>query len=459
MAIASVNPATGRVVETFAPLDDRGLEHRLARAAQATRIWRMTSFAERARSLLKLGELLDLERERWASLIVEEMGKTIRSARAEIEKCAWACRHYAEHGADMLSQEVVTAAKDRRSITYQPLGAVLAVMPWNFPFWQVVRFAAPALMAGNVGLLKHASNVPRCALGLEDLFRRAGFPDGVFQALLVGTDRVSSLIADPRIAAVTLTGSDVAGAAVGEAAGRHLKKTVLELGGSDPFVVLPSADLPEAIRTGVTARVLSNGQSCIAAKRFIVHEAVYDLFVDGLCEGLRALRIGDPAREDTDVGPLATESGRERLAAQVDRSVAMGARVLLGAKPLPGAGWFFAPGALVAIPPPSPAWQEEIFGPVALLARASDLDHAIELANDSRYGLGSAVWTRDPAEAKRFVRDVEAGTVFVNGMVSSDPRLPFGGTKRSGFGRELGVFGIREFVNVKTVALAGIERA
>lgn len=457
MAIASVNPTTGRVVESFEALDDRALEDRLARAARAFPVWRTTSLAERAGALRTLAELFDGERERWARLMVEEMGKTIRAARAEIEKCAWACRHYAENGSRMLSEEVVVAERDRRSVVYQPLGAVLAVMPWNFPFWQVVRFAAPALMAGNVGLLKHASNVPRCSLGLEDLFRRAGFPEGAFQALLVGTDRVSGLIADPRVAAVTLTGSDSAGAAVGEAAGRHLKKAVLELGGSDPFVVMASADLPEAVGTGVTARVLSNGQSCNAAKRFIVHEAVYERFADGLCEGLRALRVGDPAREDTDVGPLATESGRDRLAAQVDRSVAMGARVLLGAQSLPGAGWFFAPGALADIPPSSPAWQEEIFGPVALLFRARDLEHAIELANASRYGLGSAIWTRDPAEAGRFVREVEAGSVFVNGMVASDPRLPFGGIKRSGFGRELGVFGIREFVNVKTVSLTGLE--
>jgi len=353
----------------------------------------------------------------------------------------------------MLGDELVVAEDDKRSVTYQPLGAVLAVMPWNFPFWQVIRFAAPTLMAGNVALLKHASNVPRCALGLEELFRRAAFPDGVFQTLLVETKDVAQLIADARIVAVTLTGSEAAGAAVAELAGRHLKKTVLELGGSDPFIVMPSAELPEAIKIGVTARVLSNGQSCIAAKRFIVHQAVYDRFVTGLCDGLRALRVGDPAREDTDVGPLATEHGRNGLAAQLERSIDLGARVLLGARPLPGPGYFFAPGALADIPPASPAYAEEIFGPVALLFRARDLDHAIAIANDSRYGLGAAAWTRDFDEASRLVRDLEAGSVFINGMVVSDPRLPFGGIKRSGFGRELGVFGICEFVNVKTVVL------
>jgi succinate-semialdehyde dehydrogenase / glutarate-semialdehyde dehydrogenase len=458
MAIVSVNPTTGRVVQTFAPFDERAIEERVERAAEAFRGWRATSPAERASALRRLAELFDAERERWARLMVEEMGKTIRAARAEIDKCARACRHYAEHGARMLADELVVAAEDRRSIVYQPLGAVLAIMPWNFPFWQVVRFAAPAVMAGNVGLLKHASNVPRCALGLAELFGRAGFPDGVFQTLLVETELVTKIVADPRVAAVTLTGSDAAGAAVAEIAGRHLKKAVLELGGSDPFIVMPSADLAEAIRTGVTARVLSNGQSCIAAKRFIVHEAIYDRFAAALCEGLRALRVGDPMREDTDVGPLAADRGRHHLVTQVERSVAAGARVLLGATALPGPGYWFAPGALDEIPPSAPAYQEEIFGPVALLFRARDLEHAVAIANDSRYGLGAAAWTREPAEAARLVRDLEAGSVFINGMVVSDPRLPFGGIKRSGFGRELGVFGIREFVNVKTVAVAGIER-
>ncbi|HXU70509.1 MAG TPA: NAD-dependent succinate-semialdehyde dehydrogenase [Polyangia bacterium] len=456
MAIATINPATGRQVERFEPLAEADIETRLGRAADAARLWRTTSFAERAARLRRLGELLDGERERWAQVIVTEMGKTIRAARAEVEKCARTCRFYADEGARMLAEEVVVAGDDRRSIVYQPLGPVLAIMPWNFPFWQVVRFAAPALMAGNVALLKHASNVPRCALGLEELCRKSGFPEGAFQTLLVETGPIAGILADARVAAVTLTGSDSAGAAVAELAGRHLKKAVLELGGSDPFLVMPSADLDAAVRTAVDARVLSNGQSCIAAKRFIVHEAVYDRFAAGMCEAMRALGVGDPMREETDVGPLATASARERLVDQIERSVAAGARRLVGAATLPGDGWYFSPGVLADIPPSAPASQEEIFGPVALLHRARSIDHAIAIANDSRYGLGAAAWTRDPAEAARFVRDLEAGSVFVNEMVVSDPRLPFGGIKRSGFGRELGAFGIREFVNIKTVVLGGL---
>jgi succinate-semialdehyde dehydrogenase/glutarate-semialdehyde dehydrogenase len=452
MAIASINPTTGAVLERFEAFDDRALDERLSRAAAAFRAWRATPLPERAAALRRLAALFAEERERHARLMVDEMGKTIVAARAELDKCAWACRYYADEGARMLTDELVVPGEDQRSVIYQPLGVVLAIMPWNFPFWQVIRFAAPSLMAGNVGLLKHASNVPRCALALEELCRRAGFPDGVFQTLLAETEAVAGLIADARVAAVTLTGSEGAGVAVAEQAGRHLKKVVLELGGSDPFVVLPSADLDEAVRVGVTARLLSNGQSCIAAKRFIVHEAVYERFTNGLCDGLRALRVGDPAREDTDVGPLATARARDGIVAQVERSVAMGARLLLGGTPMPGAGWFFAPGALADIPRGAPAFDEEVFGPVALLFRARDLDHAIAIANDSRYGLGAAAWTRDPDEAARLVDEVQAGSVFVNGMVVSDPRLPFGGVKRSGFGRELGVIGIRELVNVKTVA-------
>jgi succinate-semialdehyde dehydrogenase/glutarate-semialdehyde dehydrogenase len=403
--------------------------------------------------MTRAADLLDAEREPLAQLLVEEMGKTIRAARAEIEKCAGTCRHYAEHAEAMLADEAAEATTGKARIVYLPIGAVLAVMPWNFPFWQVIRFAAPALMAGNVGLLKHASNVPGSALALESLFARAGFPAGVFQTLLIGAAAVPAIIADPRVAAVTLTGSAEAGASVAEAAGRHLKKCVLELGGSDPFVVMPSADVAAAAATAVTARTINNGQSCIAAKRFIVHADVHDDFVEALVAGMRNLRVGDPARDDTDLGPLATAAGRDTLVEQVNASAAAGAHVALGGTALDGPGYFYAATVLTDIPRAAPAYRDEIFGPVALVHRAVDLDHAIALANDSPYGLGSSVWTADAGERERMVREIEAGMTFVNGMVVSDPRLPFGGVKRSGFGRELAREGIREFVNVKAVSI------
>jgi succinate-semialdehyde dehydrogenase/glutarate-semialdehyde dehydrogenase len=445
MPIASINPATGETLRTFEPHSAQEIERRLAAAAAAFR--QKTNFDQRARWMRRVADLLDAEREPLARLMTLEMGKPIRAARSELEKCALTCRHYAEHAQAMLADEPSPPG----TIAYLPLGPVLAVMPWNFPFWQVIRFVAPALMAGNVGLLKHASNVPQCALALEDLFARAGFPPGSFQALLVGSDAVPKLIADDRVAAVTLTGSAEAGAAVAQVAGRHLKKTVLELGGSDPFVVMPSADVALAARTAVTARTINNGQSCIAAKRFIAHVDVYDAFAAAMVEGMRALRVGDPMDEATELGPLATEQGRAQLAQQVDRSVEAGARLLLGGHALEGKGWFYEATVLADIPAEAPAAREEIFGPVALLARARDLDHAIALANDSPYGLGSSAWTRDPAERERFVRELETGMTFVNTMVVSDPRMPFGGVKHSGYGRELGAVGIREFVNVKTV--------
>ena len=458
MAIASIDPVTGRELRTFTPHDADAVATRIARA-EAAFVWhRRTSFAERAASLRRVADTLDAEREALARLAVAEMGKTIRAARSEIEKCAAGCRFYAEHAAAMLADTPLAGAAVPSRVVYQPLGPVLAVMPWNFPFWQVIRFAAPALMAGNVALLKHASNVPQCALALEDLFGRAGFGEGVFQTLLIGGDRVAAVVADPRVAAVTLTGSEGAGASIAAAAGRHLKKAVLELGGSDPFVVMPSADLEAAAATGVVARTINNGQSCIAAKRFVVHEAVYDRFVARLVDGLARLRVGDPGEEATDLGPLATAAGREALARQVDASAAAGARVLVGGHALPGPGWFYAATALAEIPPTAPVAREEVFGPVALLFRARDLDHAIALANDSRYGLGSSVWTNDPDERARFVDELEAGQTYVNTMVASDPRVPFGGVKKSGHGRELGAHGIREFTNAKTVWIHEQER-
>jgi succinate-semialdehyde dehydrogenase/glutarate-semialdehyde dehydrogenase len=392
--------------------------------------------------------LLDERREPWARLMTLEMGKPIAAARAELEKCALACRHYADHASELLADERID---ERSFVAYLPLGPVLAVMPWNFPFWQVIRFAAPALMAGNVGLLKHASNVPQCALALEQLFLDAGFPAGAFQALLIGPADVPGVIADERVAAVTLTGSEEAGRKVAQVAGAHLKKTVLELGGSDPFVVMPGADIALAARTAVEARVINNGQSCIAAKRFLAHEGVYEEFARKMVEGLQALRVGDPADEATQLGPLATESGRAALAEQVERSVQAGANLLCGGKAIDRPGWYYEATALADIPPDAPAAREEIFGPVALLHRFKDIDEAIARANDSPFGLGSSVWTNDASERERFVREIEAGMTFVNGMVVSDPRRPFGGVKHSGYGRELGAVGIREFVNAKTV--------
>ena len=448
MAIATIDPATGRTVRTFEPHGPAEVERRLELARTAFAAHRRTSFTERAERMHRAAALLDERRESWARLMTLEMGKPIRAARAELEKCALACRHYADHAHELLKDERLD---DKGFVAYLPLGPVLAVMPWNFPFWQVIRFAAPALMAGNVGLLKHASNVPQCALALEQLFLDAGFPAGAFQALLVGPPEVPGLIADERVAAVTLTGSAEAGARVAEIAGRHLKKTVLELGGSDPFVVMPSADVAQAAQVAVEARVINNGQSCIAAKRFLAHEAVYEEFAQAMVAGLEALVVGDPADEATQLGPLATEAGRESLAAQVDRSVAAGARLLCGGKAIERPGWFYEATALAGIAEGSPAAREEIFGPVALLHRVHSLDDAIARANDSPFGLGSSVWTNDAHERERFVREIEAGMTFVNGMVVSDPRRPFGGVRHSGYGRELGAAGIREFTNAKTI--------
>jgi len=451
MRFATVNPATGQTIRTFDTLDDAAIEAKLERAHAAFRSWKRTPFAERADRMRRAAELLLAEKERLARLAVEEMGKPIVAARAEVEKCAWVCRHYADEAEKLLADEPVALGKGRAYVRNLPLGPVLAVMPWNFPFWQVFRFAAPALMAGNVALVKHAPSVPQCALAIEEIFSRAGFPEGVFQNLFVDHDQVARMLADPRVAAVTLTGSDRAGAAVASAAGRHLKKTVLELGGSDPFIVLPSADLEAAARTGVAARHVNSGQSCIAAKRFIVHAEVYDRFLELFLDGVARLKVGDPLEEDTQIGPLATAAIRDNLAAQVDDAVARGARVLVGGKPLDRPGFFYPPTVLVDVPCAARVFCEEVFGPVALCFRVRDLDEAIELANSTPYGLGSSVWTRDPAEQARCIDEIEAGMTFVNALVSSDPRLPFGGVKRSGYGRELARDGILEFVNRKAV--------
>jgi succinate-semialdehyde dehydrogenase/glutarate-semialdehyde dehydrogenase len=451
MAIASINPATGETLRVFEPLSPAALDQKLAHAFTTFHSYRRTSFAQRAGWLSNAARILEESKLEYARIMTLEMGKTLKSAVAEAEKCASACRYYAENGERHLADETIATNASRSFVRYQPIGPVLAVMPWNFPFWQVFRFAAPALMAGNVGLLKHSSNVPQCALAIEDILRRAGFPDGAFQTLLIGAAQTASVIADDRIAAVTLTGSEPAGRSVASQCGDRIKKTVLELGGSDPFIVMPSADLEEAISTAVKARTINNGQSCIAAKRFIVAGAVYDEFERRFVETMQALRVGDPTDPATDVGPLATGAIRDELHTQVERAVASGARLLLGGRTIDGPGYFYQPTVLAGVPRGSDVFHEELFGPVAMVFRANDAAEAIELANDSPFGLGSSVWTRDAAEQARFIDEIQAGAVFVNGMVASDPRLPFGGVKRSGYGRELGVFGIREFVNVKTV--------
>ncbi|MDQ2800904.1 MAG: NAD-dependent succinate-semialdehyde dehydrogenase, partial [Armatimonadota bacterium] len=412
---------------------------------------RRTSFADRAAKMAKAGEILDAEKHVIARTMTLEVGKTLRSSVEEVEKCDRACRYYAENAERLLADQTYDIDGARAFVRCPPLGPILAVMPWNFPLWQVIRFAAPALMAGNVGLLKHAPSVPQCALFLEELFRRAGFLEGVFQTLLIETEQVPAILDDPRVVAATLTGSERAGSAVAEQCGRRLKKTVLELGGSDPFIVMPSADLDAAVQTAIKARTLNNGQSCIAAKRFLVHEAIADEFTRRFVDGMAALKVGDPMADDTDVGPLAMPSILETLERQVRESVAAGARALIGGHRLAGPGNFYAPTVLTDIPLSAPASSEELFGPVALLFRVSDIDDAIRQANDTSFGLGSSVWTNDPAEQEQFIAEIETGMTFVNSMVASDPRLPFGGIKHSGYGRELSDHGLREFVNLKTV--------
>ena len=451
MTIASINPSTGETIETFPELTSSELEHKLALAARVFREHRASPLQHRAALLNAAANILDSDKPRLARIITEEMGKPIRDASAEVEKCARTCRHYASHGREYLADQRLPSEGSESFVRHLPLGPVLAVMPWNFPFWQVVRFAAPALMAGNVGLLKHASNVPRCALALQDVFQRAGFPDGVFQTLLVGTEQVRGIIKDPRVVAVTVTGSEGAGAQVAAAAGGVWKKVVLELGGSDPFIVMPSADLAAAARIGATARNLNSGQSCIAAKRFIVHRDVYAQFERLFVDEVRALKVGDPLHGDTNLGPLATARVRDDIERQVAQTLAAGARLLLGGARQQGRGFFYQATVLADVPPGSPAVAQELFGPVAPLLVARDLDHAIQLANDTPYGLGSSAWTTDPTEERRFIDEIEAGQTFINAMVASDPRLPFGGIKRSGYGRELSAVGMHEFMNAKTV--------
>jgi succinate-semialdehyde dehydrogenase / glutarate-semialdehyde dehydrogenase len=454
VAIATINPATGETEKTFDEMSEADVERCLAAAATAHASYRLTSFAARAGWMRQAAAILDAEQDQVAAMMTTEMGKTLAAAKQEVAKCANACRYYAEHTEAFLADEPADAAgvgASQAYVRYQPLGAVLAVMPWNFPLWQAMRFAAPGLMAGNVGLLKHASNVPQTALFMQDLFARAGFPAGAFQTLLVGSARVEGILRDSRVAAATLTGSTPAGASVAAIAGSEIKKVVLELGGSDPFVVMPSADVPRAAQVAVFARLLNNGQSCIAAKRFIVHEAVYDEFERLFTEGMAGKKLGDPMDEATDVGPLASEQQRDDIEKLVADAVANGARVLCGGAAPERPGFYYPPTVLAGITEDMRVYREEVFGPVATLFRVGGIDEAIELANATEFGLGANAWTRDEQEQQRFTRDLDAGMVFINGNVTSYPQLPFGGVKTSGFGRELFTQGPREFCNTKTV--------
>jgi succinate-semialdehyde dehydrogenase/glutarate-semialdehyde dehydrogenase len=459
VTIQTTNPATGKVLETFTPMTTDEVDAAIALADATFRSYRRTTFAQRAAWLSDAAALLDGDLDDIARTMTTEMGKTLKSAAAEAAKCATAMRYYAEHAeaflADVPLDDPSSVGARRAYTRYQPLGVVLAVMPWNFPLWQVVRFAAPALMAGNVGLLKHASNVPRTAPYLGSLFARAGFPEGAFQTLLIESSQVEAVVRDRRVAAATLTGSEGAGRSVAAIAGDEIKKTVLELGGSDAFVVMPSADLDRAAEVAVTARVQNNGQSCIAAKRFIVHEDVYDDFTDRFVSRIESLVMGDPLDDATDIGPLATEQGRADVAEIVDDAIAKGADVLCGGKAVDGPGWYYPPTALAGVTKDMRAFGEEVFGPVATLFRVASIDAAIEVANATTFGLGSNAWTSDAGEQARFVDELDAGAVFVNGMTTSYPQLPFGGVKRSGYGRELSAAGIREFCNLKTVWVGG----
>ncbi len=451
MAIATTNPATGEVVTSFEPLTGAQIEQKLQLAASAFRSHRQTSFAERASKMMRAAEILEKEKDECARLMTLEMGKPLKAAVGEALKCATGCRYYAENAEKHLADEIVETGAKRSFIRYRPIGPILAIMPWNFPFWQVFRFAAPALMAGNVGLLKHASNVPQCALKIEDILHRAGFAGGVFQTLLIGSGPVDGILNDPRVVAATLTGSEQAGIQVGMSAAKRIKKVVLELGGSDPFIVMPSADLDAAVATAVDARIQNNGQSCIAAKRFIVAEKIAGEFERKFVQRMQELRVGDPFDPNTQLGPLVNADAVTTLDADVKKTVAAGARVLTGGHPLERRGYYYAPTVLVDIPKDSPAYKEEFFGPVASIFRVKDVDHAIQIANDTRFGLGASAWTNDPAETERFINELDAGMVYLNKMVVSDPRLPFGGVKYSGHGRELALQGIREFVNAKTI--------
>jgi succinate-semialdehyde dehydrogenase / glutarate-semialdehyde dehydrogenase len=459
MAIESINPATNKLLRSFDPLTENAARQKVALAADAFRPYANVPLEHRALCMRKLASILENETEDLATLITLEMGKPLEASRYEILKCADVCRYYADHAARILAPEAVPTDPNHSYVRWEPLGVILAIMPWNFPFWQVFRFLAPALMAGNVALLKHAANVPQCALAIESLVRRAGFPRGSFQTLLLEINQVETILSDERIAAVTFTGSETAGRAIGAQAGWHIKKSVLELGGSDPFIVMTSADLDLAVETAVRARCVNSGQSCIAAKRFIIADEIYDAFEASFVQGMEALQVGDPMKEGTEIGPLATVRAVEQLEAQVKAATHSGARVLTGGERMVGDGNYFEPTVLTGVPRTSAVYREELFGPVAMLFRVQDINEAIEIANDTPFGLCASAWTRDPAEQQRFVAELQCGGVFLNAMVASDPRLPFGGIKRSGYGRELSAAGMREFLNAKTVVIASAGSA
>src|SRR5271163_2372244 len=454
MAIESINPATGKLLRSFDPLTDEAARQKIALAAESFPTYSQVPLEHRSLWMRKLAFLLEHEVDDLSTVITQEMGKPIEAAHFEILKCASVCRYYAEHAARILAPESIPTDDNYSYVRWDPIGVVLAVMPWNFPFWQVFRFLAPALMAGNVALLKHASNVPQCALAIESLVRRAGFPRGAFQTLLLEANQVETILGDERIAAVTVTGSETAGRAIGAQAGWLIKKSVLELGGSDPFIVMPSADLDLAIETAVWARCVNSGQSCIAAKRFIVADEIYDDFETRFVAGMESMRVGDPMKDDTDIGPLATVRAVELLEQQVKAATRVGARILTGGERMLGTGNYFEPTVLTGVPRTSAVYREELFGPVAMLFRAKDVNEAIEIANDTPFGLSASVWTREPAEQQRFISELQCGGVFLNAIVASDPRLPFGGIKRSGYGRELSAAGMREFLNAKTVVIS-----
>lgn len=451
MGIATINPATGETIQSFEPINANEINRKIALADTTYQSYRKTSMKQRSQWLNKAADILERNQVEYGQLMTLEMGKPIKSAIAEVRKCALVCRYYAENAPEFLKDVPATTDATASYVRYLPLGIILAVMPWNFPFWQVFRFAAPALMAGNVGVLKHASNVPQCALAIENIIKEAGFREGAFQTLLIGASQVEQVIKDHRVKAATLTGSEPAGASLASLAGNEIKKTVLELGGSDPFIVLESANIEEAVNTAVTARMLNNGQSCIAAKRFILMESIAEQFETQLLEKFKALKVGDPTDENTDIGPLATRSILEEIDQQVQASINKGAKVILGGKALESQGNYYPPTILTDIKPDCPAYLEEFFGPVASIYRVKSLDEAIELANVTSFGLGASGWTSNTEEAEQLINEVEAGCIFINGMVKSDPRFPFGGIKRSGYGRELGIQGIHEFVNIKTV--------
>ena len=457
MPIESINPATGKLLRHFEPLTDEAARQKIAIAAEAFRAYAIVPLEHRALCMRKLAAILEHETDDLATIITLEMGKPLHAARLEVLKCAAACRYYADNAARILAPESIPTGDNHSYVRWDPLGIVLAIMPWNFPFWQVFRFLAPALIAGNVGLLKHAANVPQCALAIEALVRRAGFPRGTFQTLLIEARQVEAVLGDPRIAAVTLTGSEPAGRAVGAQAGWLIKKSVLELGGSDPFIVMPSADLDLAVETAVRARCVNSGQSCIAAKRFLIADEIYDAFESRFVQGMESMRVGDPMHEDTDLGPLATPRILEDLEAQIISATRAGARILTGGQRMAGEGNYFEPTVLTAVPRSSAVYREELFGPVAMLFRVHSLDEAIEVANDTPFGLAASAWTHNPTEQQRLIAELQCGAVFLNAMVASDPRLPFGGIKHSGYGRELSAAGMREFLNTKTVVIASAE--